>query len=96
MTSALVTGASRGIGRATALALARRGSSLALLGRPSRELDESVELARAAGAPEAVAFACDLADGGSTEAAAYAVLSHFPDLDVLVNNAGVAPRVSVE
>ena len=96
MTSALVTGASRGIGRATAVELARRGVSLALVGRPSKELDESVELARAAGAPEAVAFPCDLTDTASVEAAAYQVLSHFPALGVLVNNAGVAPRVSVE
>ena len=73
MTSALVTGASRGIGRATAVELARRGVSLALVGRPSKELDESVELAREAGAPEAAAFACDLADTLSVEAAAYAV-----------------------
>ncbi|HEX6275350.1 MAG TPA: SDR family oxidoreductase [Polyangiaceae bacterium] len=96
MTSALVTGASRGIGRATATLLARRGVSLALVGRPSKELDESVALAREAGAPEAAAFACDLADTASVEAAAYAVLSQFPALGVLVNNAGVAPRVSIE
>jgi len=96
VTSALVTGASRGIGRATAVALARRGVALALVGRASKELDESVALAREAGAPEAVAFACDLADTGSVEAAAYAVLSHFPALGILVNDAGVAPRVSIE
>jgi len=96
VTSALVTGASRGIGRATAALLAGRGVSLALVGRPSKELDETVELARAAGAPEAVAFACDLADTASVESAAYAVLSHFPALGILVNNAGVAARVSIE
>ena len=96
MTSAIVTGASRGIGRATAVALARRGVSLALLGRPSQDLEESVVLARAAGAPEAIAFPCDLADTASVEAAAYGVLSHFPGLGILVNNAAVAPRVSIE
>jgi 3-oxoacyl-[acyl-carrier protein] reductase len=96
VTAALVTGASRGIGRATAIELARRGVAVALLGRPSTELDETVELARAAGAPEAVAFGCDLADARATEAAAYQVLSRFPTLRILVNNAGVAPRVSVE
>jgi 3-oxoacyl-[acyl-carrier protein] reductase len=96
VTAALVTGASRGIGRATAVELARRGVALALVGRPSSELDETVELARGAGAPEAVAFACDLADARATEAAAYAVVTHFPALGILVNNAGVARRVSVE
>jgi 3-oxoacyl-[acyl-carrier protein] reductase len=96
VTSALVTGASRGIGRATATLLARRGVSLALLGRSSKELEESAAIARAAGAPDALAFACDLADPAAVEAAANAVLSHFPALGILVNNAGIAPRVSVE
>jgi 3-oxoacyl-[acyl-carrier protein] reductase len=96
VTVALVTGGSRGIGRATSIELARRGVAIALVGRPSPELEETLALAREAGAPEALAFACDLADAVQVEAAAYAVSSHFPALSVLVNNAGVAPRLSVE
>ena len=96
MTVALVTGGSRGIGRATSIELARRGVAIALVGRPSPELEETLSLAREAGAPEALAFACDLADSAQVEAAAYAVSSQFPALSVLVNNAGVAPRLSVE
>ncbi|HEY3499393.1 MAG TPA: SDR family NAD(P)-dependent oxidoreductase, partial [Polyangiaceae bacterium] len=62
MRFAIVTGASRGIGRATALELARRNVALALVGRPSEEQDATLELARANGAPQARAFPCDLAD----------------------------------
>jgi 3-oxoacyl-[acyl-carrier protein] reductase len=96
MTVALVTGGSRGIGRATSIELARRGVAIALVGRPSPELEETLTLAREAGAPEALAFACDLADSTQVEAVGYAVSSQFPALSVLVNNAGVAPRLSVE
>ncbi|HEX6766453.1 MAG TPA: SDR family oxidoreductase [Polyangiaceae bacterium] len=96
MTAAVVTGASRGIGRATAVELARRGVVLALVGRPSAELEATLALVREAGAPEAAAFACDLADARAVEATAYAVISQFPGLGILVNNAGVAPRVAVE
>ena len=95
MKLAVVTGASRGIGRATALALARREVALALVGRPSQEQDATLELARAAGAPEVRAFACDLADGAATERVAAALARELPVVDVLVNNAGVAPRLSV-
>ena len=96
MTVALVTGGSRGIGRATSIELARRGVAIALVGRLSPELEETLSLAREAGAPEALAFACDLADSAQVDAAAYAVSSQFPSLSVLVNNAGIAPRLSVE
>jgi 3-oxoacyl-[acyl-carrier protein] reductase len=96
VTTALVSGASRGIGRATAVLLAKRGVALALIGHASKELDETLELCRAAGAPEALAFDCDLSNAAATEGAAYAALSHFPAPSILVNNAGVAPRVSIE
>jgi 3-oxoacyl-[acyl-carrier protein] reductase len=96
VTVALVTGGSRGIGRATSIELARRGVAIALVGRPSPELEETLSLAREAGAPQALAFACDLADSAQVDEVAYAVSSQFPALSVLVNNAGVAPRLSVE
>jgi NAD(P)-dependent dehydrogenase (short-subunit alcohol dehydrogenase family) len=93
---AVVTGASRGIGRATALALARRKLGLALIGRASEEHEQTLALARAAGAPDARLFACDLADPAATERAAAEVARVFAAPDVLVNNAGSAPRLSVE
>ena len=96
MTLAVVTGASRGIGRATALELARRGVALALVGRPSPAQDETVALARHAGAPDVRAFACDLADAEACERAMRTLLAELPTPDVLINNAGIAPRASVE
>jgi len=91
---AVVTGASRGIGRATALGLAQRGLSLALVGRPSAEQRETSDLCRAAGAPDVRTFSCDLADATETERVARELATLSPS--VLVNNAGVAPRLEVE
>jgi 3-oxoacyl-[acyl-carrier protein] reductase len=96
VTVAVVTGASRGIGRAVALELARRGVALVLVGRASEEQERSAALAREAGAPDVRCFACDFGDGAATERAASDVAREFPAPDVLVNNAGIAPRVSVE
>ncbi len=94
MTLGVVTGASRGIGRATALGLARRGLSLALVGRPSAEHEETGALCRAEGAPEVSLLACDLKNADATERVAREVAALSPS--VLVNNAGVAPRLAVE
>ncbi|HTQ03356.1 MAG TPA: SDR family oxidoreductase [Polyangiaceae bacterium] len=95
MKLAVVTGASRGIGRATALELAHRGLGLALVGRASPAQDETVELARRRGSPSVRAFACDLADAVATERIGSELAALGPP-DVLVHNAGVAPRVAVE
>jgi len=95
MRLAVVTGASRGIGRATALELAHRGLGLALVGRASAEQDETVELARRRGSPSVRAFACDFTDAVATERVAHELATLGP-VDVLVNNAGVAPRVELE
>ena len=93
--AAFVTGASRGIGFATALGLARRGLALALLGRPSREAEQALEAVARAGAPDARWFDADLADSARVERAAQAALAVFPSPSVLVNAAGIAPRTGV-
>jgi 3-oxoacyl-[acyl-carrier protein] reductase len=93
---AIVTGASRGIGRATALELARRGLGLAFLGHTSPELEETVALCLRAGAPSVRTFACNLADAVATDQAAEQLLAEHPSPDVLVNNAGMAPRLPIE
>lgn len=78
----LVTGASSGIGRATALRLADRGSTLLVLGRDRRALDE---VARAISGRAIVA---DLAHPDQADRAAREALEAYGRVDVLVNNAG--------
>ena len=69
MTVAVITGPSRGIGRATALLLAQRGADLALLGRPSAALQETTDQARAIGS-KVVLVPCDLTAPAEIESAA--------------------------
>lgn len=91
----VLTGPSRGIGRAMALALASRGHQLALLGRPSAELDEVAETIRTGGGDPVVVTA-DVRDESAVESAigeAWAGLGH---VDVLINNAGVGRYAAFE
>jgi 3-oxoacyl-[acyl-carrier protein] reductase len=84
----LVTGASRGIGRAIAKALAAEGAHVVVGARDAARLAEVVaEIAGAGGRAEAIAL--DVADRGSVEAAVAHVLAAHGRIDHLVNNAGV-------
>ena len=92
MTSlAVVTGAGRGIGRATALAFARRGCSVALLGPPGDRLEQAADEVRAAGAV-ARTFACDVSAAPGVERAAGEVLASLGVPRIVVNNAGIVRR----
>ncbi|HVY96026.1 MAG TPA: SDR family NAD(P)-dependent oxidoreductase, partial [Solirubrobacterales bacterium] len=83
-----VTGASSGIGRATALRFARRGASLALCARTPEPLRRVAGECEAAGA-EVLARPLDVRDEEAVEAFAAAAVERFGRLDVWVNNAGV-------
>jgi 3-oxoacyl-[acyl-carrier protein] reductase len=87
---ALVTGGSRGIGRAVCLELARQGAAVAVnYAGNSAAAEETVQLCRALGV-EAEAFRADVADPAACDALTAAVKERFGRLDILVNNAGIA------
>ena len=87
---ALVTGGSRGIGRAICLELARKGAAVAVnYAGNSAAAEETVQLCRALGV-EAEAFQADVSDPAACDALVTAVKERFGRLDILVNNAGIS------
>ncbi len=90
--AALVTGASRGIGRAIALGLAADGYALTLAARGAEDLDRVAETAGKVGAPGVLCVAADFRDAQAPADAVRATTDRFGRLDVLVNNAGATQR----
>jgi len=86
--TAIVTGASRGIGKAIALALGKEKMRLALLARSTDQLQEVVDSIRAVGG-EAIAIPCDLMNSDAVKTSLKKVFAHFDTLDVLISNAGI-------
>ena len=85
---ALVTGASSGLGRACALALAAEGVRLALGARRLELLEQVAAEAHAAGSPDAQAYALDLSDPASIEAMLAAMRDKQGDAEILIANSG--------
>ncbi len=90
----IITGASSGIGRASAIAVAERGGCVFALARNGSALDELVAEIRANGG-QAHAFTCDVTDSVSVEHTIKDILGRFGHVDYLVNNAGRSIRRSV-
>ncbi|MEV0800553.1 SDR family oxidoreductase [Kribbella sp. NPDC050281] len=82
----LITGATGGIGKATALGLATMGAHVAIIGRDSARTDDAVREIRAVG--QADGFVADLSAQAEVRRVADEVLRKLPRLDVLVNNVG--------
>jgi NAD(P)-dependent dehydrogenase (short-subunit alcohol dehydrogenase family) len=98
---AIVTGAGTGIGRAIALAMAREGAKIALLGRRKDKLDEAVAEIRAniVGAGDGIettAIVCDITKSIDTKSAVAQVEEAFGPPNVLVNNAGALSVSNIE
>ena len=92
--TAVVTGASSGVGRAVAVRLARAGWNVAVVARRAEQLAETIRLAGKAGENMA-AFVCDIGDERGVENMATMVLKRFGPVRALVNAAGTnAPRRS--
>jgi 3-oxoacyl-[acyl-carrier protein] reductase len=89
-TVAVITGASSGIGRATALALADRGARLSLLARSVTELSEVAKEAGKRGSGATRYFACDVRDETAVDHAISSTLEWFGRIDILVNSAGLS------
>lgn len=88
---ALVTGAGRGIGLATARALAARGAAVALV---DLDADAARGAASQAGEQRTLGIGADVTDRAAMQRAVAATVERFGGLDVVVANAGVAPRVA--
>ena len=90
----IITGASSGIGRASAVAVAARGATVFALARNGDALKEVIGEIRDAGG-QAHAFTCDVTDAASVEHTVADILDRFGHVDYLVNNAGRSIRRSV-
>ena len=91
---AIVTGASQGIGRSTAIRLARDFSALVLVARNRTHLEQTAEAVKAAGA-EALVIDIDLAQPAAAQAVVDQALAAFGRIDALLNIAGAVPQIDL-
>ncbi len=95
MQRVLITGGSRGVGRATALRLAREGVAVAVLARDAKAVDEAVQAVNAAGG-RGVAAVADVGDAAAVDRAVHEAIDALGGLDGLVLNAGSTVNGPIE
>ncbi|MEM9657799.1 MAG: SDR family NAD(P)-dependent oxidoreductase, partial [Planctomycetota bacterium] len=86
--TAIVTGASRGIGKAIAIALGTAGAKVACVARNRAKLEETATQINGDGGVASV-HACDVTDSGEAQQVVDAVVENWQRLDIMVNNAGI-------
>ena len=91
---AIVTGASQGIGRSTAIRLARDFAAVVLAARNAQELEEVAARVKEAGA-EALVLAIDLSQKDAPDAVVKSTLEKFGRIDALLNIAGAVPQIDL-
>jgi NAD(P)-dependent dehydrogenase (short-subunit alcohol dehydrogenase family) len=87
--TAIITGAARGIGEATARHLAREGASVAMIDRDGAAVDAAAAVVNQARAGAALAIRADVSSSGDMTRAVGTAIAQFSGLDILVNNAGI-------
>jgi len=92
---AVITGASSGLGADAARAYVESGANVALLARRKEKLENLAEELKGLG-KDAIAVKCDVSDEESVKNAINEIINHYGKIDILLNNAGVATRGSVE
>lgn len=94
--NAVVTGAGSGVGQAVALALIRQGWRVAIIGRRTTTLQQTIDLA-GADKDKLSAFACDIGKNDAVQKLGQEILAKFGSVEVLVNAAGTnAPKRALE
>ena len=93
---AIVTGGTKGIGRAIAESLVSAGAGVAITARNDDEIGRTVAELKTLGAGTVAGYACDVRDYGQVKSVVAEVAKEFGGLDILINNAGVGIFASVE
>ncbi|XP_075974585.1 3-oxoacyl-[acyl-carrier-protein] reductase FabG-like [Anticarsia gemmatalis] len=92
----LITGASAGIGEATALLFAKLGAKLSIVGRNEENLKSVAERCEREKGLKPLAIVADLATDEGVERTAKETIEHYGRLDVLINNAGISARTCIQ
>lgn len=87
--TAIVTGATRGIGRAIAASLATAGAGVMICGRSAQQSEDAAEELSSASGSKVVGQACDVADRAQVKALFEAAEREFGGVDIVINNAGI-------